>query len=298
MNTVGRYLEMALQSYEDGVFDDEDWKKILRELDQTTLKEAEEFATSLWEASKDLVSGHLLDSVPDGLSDERRWAFDYNTTLQYMRGYFYKSFEERKDKDENARAWLANKDNFEELVKFAADQSVWTDGPCVNTPQLSYVWAMLAMKFAEKVIGPLFDDGASRILRLWGLILSQPVSKSTAEFLKNVSRCFIWGFDTECVMLCRSSLDAAFRDAISDEVCVRHEEPGARYGYTLVQRIWAAYKEKCIDKTAKDAATRVNARGSKTVHEEPNVVKDVLGTVADTLTVINQLAKYMETPRD
>ena len=111
----------------------------------------------------------------------------------------------------------------------------------------------------------------------------------TQAFLRRVGRCFVWGFDPECVILCRGAIETALRDVIDDDLCHRYGQPAARYGYTLAQRINAAESSGILDKDVAKAARRANERATKSAHDNPEATKDALGTIKDTLRVILKL---------
>lgn len=155
---------------------------------------------------------------------------------------------------------------------------------------LKLVWERLCIKLAWDSVG-LIRDGAFRILKLWELFLDIQPSKGTLTFLQRVGRCFIWGFDPECIILCRGVLDAAFRDAVSDDVCIatypNRKQEDRDFG--LANRIVAAYKNKLIDEPTKLMAFAIKTRGDKAVHYDPHATKDVAGTIRDTLIVLRML---------
>ena len=104
-----------------------------------------------------------------------------------------------------------------------------------NSP-LRLVWERFCIDLgyeAEKKI----DEGADRIFKLYRLMLSSPPSRPTIGYLLRLSRCYIWGFDLECIILCRSVLDTAFRDKISDDICEKHcREKQLDLDFTLSNR--------------------------------------------------------------
>ncbi|HUT45104.1 MAG TPA: hypothetical protein VMX36_02415 [Sedimentisphaerales bacterium] len=155
---------------------------------------------------------------------------------------------------------------------------------------LKLVWERLCIKLAWDGVGSI-RDGALRILKLWGLLLDIQPGEGTLSFLQRVGRCFIWGFDPECIILCRGVLDAAFRDAVSDDVCMTiypNRKPEDR-DFGLANRIVAAYKSNLIDKPTKIMAFAIKTRGDKAVHYDPLATKDVAATIRDTLIVLRRL---------
>jgi hypothetical protein len=107
----------------------------------------------------------------------------------------------------------------------------------------------------------------------------------SAQFLQRVARCFIAGFETECVILCRSAIDVAFRDAVSDELV---QQQSQRRYITLRLRADAACPD-IIDTATLQAAVRVIERGNKAVHYEPLLQVNVIDTIRDALHVIDKL---------
>ena len=107
----------------------------------------------------------------------------------------------------------------------------------------------------------------------------------SAQFLRLVARCFIAGFDTECVALCRSAIDVALREAVPDESIPQRS---SYHDTTLRGRAEAACPTM-IDLTTLQAAIRVIERGNKAVHYEPRCRADPLETIRDALKVIDRL---------
>ena len=158
------------------------------------------------------------------------------------------------------------------------------DGP------LKLVWERLCIKLAWDGVSSM-RKGALRILDLWGFLLDIQPDTHALQFLRRVGRCFIWGFDPECIIVCRSTLDTAFRDAVSDNVCMSiypNRKPEDRK-FGLANRIVVAYKTQLIDKSTKKLAFSVKMRGDKAVHYDPHATKDVAGTIRDTIIVLKEL---------
>jgi len=143
---------------------------------------------------------------------------------------------------------------------------------------LKLVWERLCIKLAWDSVGSI-RDGALRILKLWELLLDIQPGKGTLSFLQRVGRCFIWGFDPECIILCRGVLDTAFRHALSDE----------DRDFGLAKNIVAAFNSNLLDKPTRALAFAVKTRGDKAVHNDPHATKDVAGTIRDTLIVLRRL---------
>jgi hypothetical protein len=151
-----------------------------------------------------------------------------------------------------------------------------------NSP-LRSVWERFCIKLSWKAMEKI-KEGANRIFNLYNLVLSSPPSRPTLDYLSRLSRCYIWGFDPECVILCRSILDSAFRKKILDNICEDNQ-----FDYDLKMGIDTAIEKGLInDKTGK-LAHSVRIRGNKAIHNQPDATKDVWGTIRDTITVLEVL---------
>jgi hypothetical protein len=153
---------------------------------------------------------------------------------------------------------------------------------------LKVVWDRLCIHVAEDCVERVVR-GANRILQLSQLFLSSTPSGATVRFLRRVSRCFVWGFDAECIILCRGAIDSAFREAVSDAMCDKHGLERAKFGHTLSNRIKAALRDGMINDESKNAAFRVVSPATTAAHENPQAAKDVLAIVRDTRNVLERL---------
>jgi len=298
METLNILLHGIVDNFESGYRSelDKEWERKLEEIDKITRSQAKDFADSLIEATKDLVSGDLLSNEPKGLGDEWRQKFDSKTILEKQRISWF-AILEKNFNDKDKEKLLSDKKVLEGLdtafKKWAKELASEPEPPSNDEPLLKYVWERLEANLAHDFAREVLELGATRTLQLWGLILSEAeLPKNTIEFLSRVSRCFIWGFDAECVILCRSAIDTHLRETISDSLCDKYEGPSPKHGYTLVHRIHAAYKARCIDERGKKAAIAVKQRGKTIAHYDSNAVKDVFGTIKNALIVISQLAQY------
>jgi hypothetical protein len=107
----------------------------------------------------------------------------------------------------------------------------------------------------------------SRFIKLVCIGKEALIDSRTADYLRRVTQCYLLGLDEQCVIMCRSALEAAFLQAVPDHVCdsvpqVRkvpwkgHDKPE----YTLDNRIKAA-----LDKKIVNGGIRKLARGVKDV---------------------------------
>ena len=138
------------------------------------------------------------------------------------------------------------------------------------------VWEHLCIRLAEHSVDGI-GSRAHKLLDLWGLVISAKPCPASQQFLRRVSRCYVAGFDTECIILCRGVLDTTFRELSL--------EAG-----TLKKRIDAAAEANTISAQAEKAANDVRVRGNKAIHDEPDLQVHALEVIRDTLTVVEAIA--------
>jgi hypothetical protein len=131
--------------------------------------------------------------------------------------------------------------------------------------------------------------GSVRMIELAQLIVDANPPRRTLDYLRRISACFIWGFDPECIILCRSALDTAFREKVSDEICEEVFHATEERDFGLKTRILAAHRKGMISDGLRDTAVRIKDRGDKAVHYDPDATREVLGTVRDTVKVLKAL---------
>ena len=150
------------------------------------------------------------------------------------------------------------------------------------------VWERLSINIAHDMIGEL-DERVRRHLDLWGILIEADPSETTLAYLRLLSRCYVRGLDTECVILCRSVLDVVFHDHLPKALEDSLRRLNSRGDPPLSQRINAAERNKLISKQTHRKAKAVNLRGNKAVHGDPSATEDIRGTIRDTLTVVGEL---------
>lgn len=136
----------------------------------------------------------------------------------------------------------------------------------------------------------LIDTGAGRVFDLLFLLEPMEPSEPAAQFLRRVSRCYVFGFDVECAVMCRAVLDAEFADQVSDHACrLFYRVSDERVDFNLMRKINVAFGQRRISGEAKDFAHEVRLLGNALVHERPDKEFSALETVKKTLRVIQEL---------
>lgn len=261
--------------------------------DDDIFKRAEKFAKAVFHSTKTLLYPEEIeyDILPfetewldkPQLDKERRESRS-SAFITFCDKYLKQNPYPKNGTQEEQENWS---EHFKNAYR-AFEDNVGVPPPDLN-PQdedspLRPVWDSLVIAQAEDAICKI-DDGASRMLNLYRLVLRNKPSETTQAFLSRLGRCYVWGFDSECVMLCRSIIDTAFKDTIEEEICKKH----GQQRYDLSNRIWAAFKERIICKDIKDKALKVKTRGDKAVHDQPDITKQIWETLCITVEVLESL---------
>lgn len=119
-------------------------------------------------------------------------------------------------------------------------------------------------------------------------------SPRTRRFLFRVTQCYLYGFDVECLAMCRGALEAELEAEISTDDCITHlgsrgrrrEQPS----YSLIDRIAVARALGRFTPEQEELAHRVRKEGNEAVHrmETPGGT-DIPRTVGDTLELLRAL---------
>ena len=216
---------------------------------------AELFGDAVLKATEDLVSANPVEGEYLNLLDE--YYAHREKEMQRQRECLQKA-------PPDFRAHLAGEFGYRSLFDLEQDSPA------------KLVWEHLFIKLAWDSIDKI-EEGSFRLMDLWGLVTRANPCPASVQFLRRVSRCYVWGFDTECIILCRSVLDTAFREVRPDE-------------RTLYDQIEAVARDGWIEPDVAKAAHRVRHRGKKAVHYEPDLPVNPLDVIRDTLTVLEAIA--------
>jgi len=128
-----------------------------------------------------------------------------------------------------------------------------------------------------------------RIYDLAEMALQERPSDKAAAFLKRVARCYLFGFDPECLLMCRSAMDAELLSEVSGDECI--SVLGQRPSFNLYDRIEVARQLHRLSFELAQEAHSIRLLGNKAVHGDPDVAKgvDVLEIIGSTLRIIRAL---------
>lgn len=141
---------------------------------------------------------------------------------------------------------------------------------------IKLAWEHLCVALAWDAVGKI-ENGAFRLLDLWSVAVRAKPHPVSVSFLRHVSRCYVWGFDSECIMLCRSVLDTTFQE-LRPEI------------YRMDERIDSVAEAGLISAETADAAHRVRVRANKAIHHEPDIRVSARDVIRDALTVLEAVA--------
>jgi len=135
--------------------------------------------------------------------------------------------------------------------------------------------------------------------RFWNLLeLVKPLAPSdrSRAFLRRVARCYLFGFDAECIVMCRSALEREFEAVVSNCDCIdvlgmpAYRDSSGKPLFSLCARIHVAKNKNRITPTVLDLAHSVRKAGRDAVHKLPKVKRDAKELIADTIAVLDALA--------
>jgi hypothetical protein len=177
------------------------------------------------------------------------------------------------------KAAIAASNNFDPM-EFEADNYA-------SPGLIRYTMERLEAYFAENLIEKI-EEAAKRLMSLENdlyHVRKIRLTPAVKDFLRLIRRSYLWGFDTESVILCRSAMEKAIESKVTYDMCEKHlGRPG---GYTLEDRIAVAKQEGILNDEIAEIATNIRHRGNIALHRDPNATKDIYGTIKDTIRAIS-----------
>jgi hypothetical protein len=154
---------------------------------------------------------------------------------------------------------------------------------------IRYTMERLEAYFAENSIEKI-EEAAKRLMSLENdlcYVRKIRLTPAVKDFLRLIRRSYLWGFDTESVILCRSAMEKALENRVTYEMCEKYFGPPRGGGYSLQDRIIAAKQEGILNDETAEIATNIRLRGNTALHKDPNATKDIYGTIKDTIRAIS-----------
>jgi hypothetical protein len=155
-----------------------------------------------------------------------------------------------------------------------------------------YLLTATDARVAEDVVG-LARSAQSRFQDLFILMQRTRLSAPATRFLRRVSRCYLYGFDVECAIMCRSALDAEFQAEIPSDDCLangsRRTTRDGEPAFNLCERINAAGQTGRLDAESVEMAHEIRLQTNQLIHRNPRPPENLGGIVAKTIRVISAL---------
>lgn len=268
------HLEMMLQVWEEDC--DSHWED---SEGKDAFERAKKFAKAVLDGSMTLLSLDRLDDDVRPLEEE--WLDKPKRDEEREQAWWQRW---RAFLDDCARQTPypknGTKEDQDNWLKRFADECAKKVGPGPATEPheedhpLRPVWDSLTVRQAWDAISDV-EIRTQRMLDLYKLALAQKPSTKTQKYLSCLARCYVSGFDRECLILCRSVIDTAFRDTIAS-------------GMTLEERISAAFEQGVIDQRIRRNADNIRLRGNKAVHGD-DIAAPIWETLCMTVEVVDGL---------
>jgi hypothetical protein len=133
--------------------------------------------------------------------------------------------------------------------------------------------------------------------RFWELLMfvkDRNPSPEAKAFLQRVARCYLFGFDAECVVMCRAVLDREFDAKIScNDVKTWWTTEKGKKGETAPFNLWGRIQtafHRRGDEDNRDAADKVRNDGNDAVHQTPSI-SNSLDYIRKTVQVLDALGR-------
>ena len=168
-----------------------------------------------------------------------------------------------------------------------------------NSNKLFYLVVMEALEeaLAQRVIEAV-GCARKRIIDLLSTSKEEGAIKRARDFLRRVSRTYLLGFDTECIVMCRSALEAQFDAEISNDDCIPvpsrplNASDKGQPLFDLHNKIKVAAKLGRITPEIESFAHKVRKAANAVVHQKPAPPCDAITIVKYTVAVIMALGNY------
>lgn len=148
----------------------------------------------------------------------------------------------------------------------------------------------------------LLPRAEGRISDLLTLVAARSVSPRAAPFLDRATRLYLWGFDPECVIMCRAVLEAALTSRMAGDLDVDDQAPnldnllriaGGRKILEGFERAdnrkgWRARKGSPLWR-----AERLKWAGNEVLHQQPEVAGSRSTDIKDAREAVSELADVL-----
>ncbi len=122
-------------------------------------------------------------------------------------------------------------------------------------------WKWAADHFYSREAVEGIAGRVSRFVRLSPVLVGVIPAKEVSVYLREATRCFIYGFFQASIALCRAALEAGLSEHFE-------RKTGATPQMDLSRKIKGAVKFKLIDSKEEELAERIRKAGNRVLHEQ------------------------------
>jgi hypothetical protein len=132
-----------------------------------------------------------------------------------------------------------------------------------------------------------------RMEELLDVLVAAQLKGHSRRYLQKVARLFVHGFRLEAVVLARAAVEAALREAMSDDTVRKLLSLSLRSEITLAQRILLVERDKRMSSAGAAAARSIAKAANSVLHDEPSFpardrsAKAYLELLRDVLTELH-----------
>jgi hypothetical protein len=163
-----------------------------------------------------------------------------------------------------------------DAARLVADHEYFAD-EVLEGIQIAVAWEYAAGT-AEK---------ARRCATLARLAIAGAPREAVLRFLARISRCYVLGFNAECVVMCRAALENGVKERFDRQRIPLPATPEGKS--SMGTRLAAARRFGWLSDRAEADASSLWKRGSKVVHDDPDLVADPLPSIQATMQVLAEL---------
>lgn len=133
----------------------------------------------------------------------------------------------------------------------------------------------------------------NRINHLLAFVQNYGVSIYTKKYLHRITQCYLFGFDEQCIIMCRSALESALIQSVPDNMCKKHK-PKKDDKYYLGNRIEVAKELDLFNKDFFEHITYINETAKDLIHPDrcnsvhlnDDIVRDILMKTVACISIL------------
>lgn len=141
---------------------------------------------------------------------------------------------------------------------------------------------------ASAAVQKLFE-GKKRLATILHLLSKFELSPRAAAYVDRMVQCYVWGLDTECVVMARSVVEAALEEAFTDADMHAMGFVPKRHGFEYWQFRNAATRSGRFSADVLGCLEDVRRAGNDAVHASPGLHEDPIASIAYAVVCLRSL---------